>query len=184
MTFIIIYGVLESALSPAYHCLMWIINRCDILCILQKSLVVISWSWWFKGFCFVYYYCTTNICPFNTARSDRLERKSILHLESPASELTEPVSYHNTHLILTSLAIQPLSVIIACKVWAYRGIIMSQHPELNPDSKNIHAINCTVLCWQTNCSLFLYKPSADLVDQIILRETPSSIIWQGFPEQE
>lgn len=61
----------------------------------------------FKGSRGRYYCCTTNICFFDMAKRDPLERKSILHSDSAASELPQPLSYHNLYLILTSLAIPP-----------------------------------------------------------------------------
>lgn len=96
-------------LSPAYHSFGGIINHSDILGILHKpfSHRYISWPVRFKGFCRCYYCCTTNICLFTTVKRDTLERKSILHLDSPASELAQPLSYHNLYLILTSPAVPP-----------------------------------------------------------------------------
>lgn len=88
---------------------------------INHSLTGISLSVRFKGFCGSCYCCTTNICPLNGAMRDTPERKSILHLDSPASKLPQSISDHNLYLILTFTGHSPLSVISGCEIWAYGG---------------------------------------------------------------
>lgn len=104
---------------------------------------------------------TTNIYHFSIVKRDTLERKSILHFDSTASELSQHLSYHNLYLILDShfTGRSPLSVIIGREIWAYRGNRMSQCREPNPQNKNNPAINCTI---HSDCNKMFLFPSQEL----------------------
>lgn len=88
----------------------------------------------------------------------------------------------------------PISVIIGCEIWAYRGIGMSQHLEITVIVSVLYIqleTECPFSMTRVAQVLFtVFIVSADLGDQsigafrVLWREAPSSIICQGFPEQE
>lgn len=104
------------------------------LCNINHSLSGIDISVWFKGFA-----GTTNTV-YIIAKRDNSERKSILHLDLSCMSYTSLLDPHFTGDSL-------LSVVIGCEIWAYKGIVLSQH-EINPDKNNISGINWTVLSRQ------------------------------------
>lgn len=97
-----------------------------------------------------------------------MERKSILHSDFPAPELTQRFSYHNLHLILTS-GDSPLSVIIGCEIWEGGLVWVRVLSQTSNNKNNIHAINTPnvklLLCLKSDSQVFI--ASTELIDQSI-----------------
>lgn len=103
-----------------------------------------SSSVWFKRFCGSSYCCTTNIYFSSAAQRDYQGWKSILQLDlncmwTHTAPLISSSTWSSLHLWFPLL-----SVIIACEIWAFREIGVSQHPELNFNDKKVHTVNCTL----------------------------------------
>lgn len=145
----------SSALCPVKLCCVLIricfpvhpsvINHSGV----SGSLIAISSSVWFRVLCSSYYNNPTNICLFKITKRDILGgKKSILHIDSGAPEVTRRFSYHNLYLIFTGDS--DLSLMGGCEMWGPQG---DQCESAEPSS--IPAISCTVYTPHPSKGLFV-----------------------------